>query len=88
MFLRTSLRYIHRHLEWNFFSPVSNSRVVSRECVCVCVVTFYFALKAVSVLLGGWFLVRFLVVLLSALTVVVHPLNSILLHRITTKEFT
>lgn len=54
-------------------------------CVYVCVVTFYFTLKAVSVLLKGWFLVSFLVVLLGALTVVVHPLNSILLQRITIK---
>lgn len=51
-----------------------------------CVVTFYFTVKAVSVLLRGWLLVGFLVVLLGTLAVVVHPLNSILLHG-NTKAF-
>jgi len=46
------------------------------------VVTFYFTLEAVSVLLGARFLVGCLVVLLGALTVVVHPLYSVLLQRI------
>lgn len=54
---------------------------------CVCVVTFYLTLKALSVLLEGWLLVRLLVVLLGALTVVVHPLNGVLLHRITIQDF-
>ena len=56
-------------------------------CVCVCLVTFYFTLKAVSILLKGWLLVRLLVVFLGALTVVVHPLNGILLHRVTKQDF-
>lgn len=55
--------------------------------MCSYVVTFYFALKAVSILLRGGFLVRFLVVLLGAFTVVEHPLNGILLHWNTIKDF-
>lgn len=55
-------------------------------CLRACVVTFYFTLKAVSILLRHRLLVSFLVVLLGALTVVVHPLNSILLRGNTRKE--
>lgn len=54
--------------------------------MCACVVTFDLTLKAVTILLKGGFLVGFLAVLLGALTVVVHPFNGVLLHRVTIKE--
>lgn len=56
-------------------------------CACVRVVTFYFTLKAISIFLRHRLLVSFLVVLLGTLTVVVHPLNSILLRGNTRKGF-
>lgn len=59
---------------------MTNSHAVTSECVCVSAVTFYFALKAVTILLCGGFLVGFLVVLLGAFTIVVNPFYSILLH--------
>lgn len=62
--------------------------LISCERACASALTFYFTLKAVSVLLGGGLLVRFLLVLLGALAVVVHPFNSILLHRKIEKGFT
>lgn len=55
--------------------------------MCVFVATFYFTLEAVSILLRGCLLVGFLVVLLGALTVVVHPFDGILLRENTTTEF-
>ena len=91
VFPRTCLCYIRRHLEQHRFPQRSHSRVVFfewmcvcvcvcvRVCVCECAVTFHFALEAVPVLLCESFLVGPLV-LLGALTVVVHPFNRILLQ--------
>lgn len=52
----------------------------------VCVVTFYFTLKPITALLGAGFLVRFLVVLLGALTAVVDPFNGVLLNKLRKKN--
>lgn len=58
-------------------------------CVCACATgwafTFYFTVKAVSILLRCWLLVGFLVILLGTLIIVVHPLNCVLLERKTIK---
>lgn len=51
----------------------------------MCVVTFDFTLKPISILLRDGFLVSFLVVLLGVLTAVVDPLDSILLNTLKKK---
>lgn len=75
--LKTELPYVHGRLQ-------VHSHVVS--CVRGRSFTFYFTVKAVSILLRRRLLVGFLVVLLGTLVIVVHPLNCILLQEKTIKE--
>lgn len=83
---KTDLPHVHGRLQGiSYFVACVNA------CMCICVrvwlqaFTFYFTLKAVSVLLRRWFLLGFLVVLLGTLVIVVHPLNCILLQEKTSK---
>lgn len=92
VFLWTTLHYIHRHFEKRkkkkkkHFAKMTYSHVACEwACVCACVVTFDFTLKAISILLRDGFLVSFLVVLLGVLTAVVDPLDSILLNTLKKK---
>lgn len=89
VFLWTTLHYIHRHFE--------KREKKKKEALCqndifpcslwmsMCVVTFDFTLKPISILLRDGFLVSFLVVLLGVLTAVVDPLDSILLNTLKKK---
>lgn len=62
---------------------------LEQMCACASVrgraFTFYFTVKAVSILLRCWLLVGFLVILLGTFIIVVHPLNRVLLQRKTIK---
>lgn len=57
-----------------------HSHVVSCASVRGRAFTFYFTVKAVSILLRRWLLDGFLLVLLGTLVIVVHPLNCVLLQ--------